>query len=133
MRRPDLKSSVLWVLVENVVTLLAAVLSTIFTAHIIGPEAFGVASIAFFVGSLAETLVNTPFAEALIQRSRLDVAVIDTAHTAMVFAGGVTFLLLCGLAPVIAWTYARPQLTALIMVQGCTCILLGLRGASVGW
>lgn len=129
MKRLDIKSSFLWILAESGVTLLAALASVLFAARIIGPQEFGLASIAVFVGALAETLVATPFAEALIQRRTLNVDVLDTAFTAMTLAGIGVFLILCVASPLIAAIYGTPELIALICVQAATCILLGLRGA----
>lgn len=128
MPRPQLKTSILWILVENFVTVISAFV-LIACAHIIGTHAFGLASIAFFVGSLAETLVATPFNDSLIQRRNLDVSVIDTAHTSMVSLGLMVSLSLVLVGLLFAWIYSEPQLFALIAVQGSTCFLLGLRGA----
>lgn len=128
MTRHQLKTSILWIVVENVVTVVSAFI-LIACARLIGTHAFGLASIAFFVGSLAETLVATPFNDSLIQRRTLDVSVIDTAHTSMVSLGLIVSFSLCLLGPVFAWIFHEPQLFALIAVQGTTCFLLGLRGA----
>jgi O-antigen/teichoic acid export membrane protein len=128
MTRNQLKTSILWIVVENVVTVISAFV-LIACARLIGTHAFGLASIAFFVGSLAETLVATPFNDSLIQRRKLDVSVIDTAHTSMVGLGLIVSLSLCLLGPVFAAMFHEPQLFALIAVQGTTCFLVGLRGA----
>jgi O-antigen/teichoic acid export membrane protein len=128
MNRHQLKTSILWIIVENSVTVLGAFV-LIACARIIGTHAFGLASIAFFVGTLAETLVATPFNDSLIQRRYLSVSVIDTAHTSMVSLGLIVSLSLVALGPVFAWIYHEPQLFALIAVQGTTCFLLGWRGA----
>ena len=128
MRKHRLKHSILWILLENAVAMLAAFI-LIASARAMGTHAFGLASIAFFVGSLAETLVATPFAESLIQRRWMSVSVIDTAHTAMVCLGLAVWLALVALGPVFAWLYKEPALSALIALQGTTCLLLGLRGA----
>lgn len=128
MTRTQLKTSILWIVVENGVTVVSAFV-LIACARLIGPHAFGLASIAFFIGSLAETLVATPFNDSLIQRRKLDVSVIDTAHTSMVSLGLIVSLSLVLLGPVFAWIFHEPQLFALIAVQGSTCFLLGLRGA----
>jgi O-antigen/teichoic acid export membrane protein len=128
MDRHQLKTSILWIVVENVVTVISAFV-LIACARLIGTHAFGLASIALFVGSLAETLVATAFNDSLIQRRTLDVSVIDTAHTSMVCVGLFVSLSLVLLGPVFAWIFHEPQLFALIAVQGTTCFLMGLRGA----
>jgi O-antigen/teichoic acid export membrane protein len=117
MKSHQFKTSIAWVITENFVTIIAAFIL------------IASASIAFFVGSLAETLVATPFAESLIQRRGLTASVIDTAHTSMTVVGLAVSATLCLLGPFFAWIYSEPKLFPLIAVQGCTCMLLGLRGA----
>jgi O-antigen/teichoic acid export membrane protein len=128
MTRLQLKTSILWIVVENLVTVISAFV-LIACARLIGTHAFGLASIAFFIGTLAETLVATPFNDSLIQRRKLDVSVIDTAHTSMMCLGIIISLSLILLGPVFAWIFGEPQLFALIAVQGTTCFWVGLRGA----
>jgi O-antigen/teichoic acid export membrane protein len=101
MKSHQFKTSIAWVITENFVTIIAAFI-LIASARVMGPHAFGLASIAFFVGSLAETLVATPFAESLIQRRGLTASVIDTAHTSMTVVGLAVSATLCLLGPFFA-------------------------------
>jgi O-antigen/teichoic acid export membrane protein len=126
--RRNIQSSVLWAGVESVVNILAALCVTLVVGRIIGPEEFGLASIAFLIGSFAELFVGTPFYEPLIQRRRLDRSLVDAAFTGMVATGAAVYLIILVSAPLFAWMYGLPELTTLLAVQGLTCLLLGVRG-----
>lgn len=124
----DLKSSFAWSAAESVTNVLAAVATTLLVARIIGPAAFGLAALAWLFGSLAEVLVTTPLVDPLIQRQRLDPPVVDTAFTMMMATGALLYLLTLAAAPLLAWLYAKPELTGLLAVQGTTCLLAAVRG-----
>ena len=70
--RRNVRSSVAWAGAEGVVNVLAALCTTLVVARIIGPTEFGLAAIAYLLGTLAEIIVFTPFVDPLIQRRRLD-------------------------------------------------------------
>lgn len=124
----DLRVSFAWAGAESFVNILAALSMTLLVGRIIGPVEFGLAAIAYLFGSLAEVVVITPFADPLIQRRRFDVAVVDAAFSAMVAVGAGVYLLILIAAPLLARLYDKPMLTALLAVQGTTCLFAGLRG-----
>lgn len=124
-----LRASFAWTGAESVVNLLAALLTALLVGRIIGPAAFGLAALAWLFVSLAEVIVATLFVDPLIQRRHLDMAVVDAAFTAMLATGVALYLLILAAAPLLAWLYGRPALTALLAVQGSTCVLRALRGA----
>jgi PST family polysaccharide transporter len=114
--------------VESFVTILAAMCTTLVVARIIGPAEFGLAAVAYLIGSLAEVIVTTPFVDPLIQRRRLDNAMINAGFTAMLAAGVGLYLIILASAPLVATLYQQPALVGLLAAQGTTCVFLGLRG-----
>jgi O-antigen/teichoic acid export membrane protein len=128
-RRQNFSSSLVWVGAESAINILAAVCMTLVVGRIIGPTEFGLAAVAYLVGSLAEVLVITPFYDPLIQRRRLDAPLLNAGFTAMVGMGVATYLVILLIAPLLAFLYDKPALTALLAVQGTTCLFTGLRGA----
>ena len=124
----NVRSSLGWAGGESVVNVLAALSTTLLVGRMIGPVEFGVAAIAYLFGSLAEAIVATPFVDPLIMRRRLDMSMVDAAFTAMVALGVGVYLLILASAPLLAGFYKTPALSALLAVQGTTCLLLGLRG-----
>jgi O-antigen/teichoic acid export membrane protein len=127
-QRQNLRSSLVWVGAESFITILAAMCTTLVVARIIGPTEFGIAAVAYLVGSLAEVIVTTPFVDPLIQRRCLDNRLINAGFTAMFAAGLVLYLLILASAPLIARLYGHPALIGLLAAQGTTCVFLGLRG-----
>lgn len=114
---------------ESFVTLVSALLVTIWVARIIEPGPFGLAAIALFIGTIAETIVLTPFAEAIVRRRNLDVGVLDTAHTATVTLSLVVAAGTAASAPLFAEIYQQPDLAPLIAVQSLATLCHGLRSA----
>jgi O-antigen/teichoic acid export membrane protein len=127
--RKTVKSSLAWAAAESLVSIIAAVCTALLVGRIIGPSEFGLAAIVYLFGSLAEVIVSTPFVDPLIQRRRLDPAMLNAGFTGMVAMGAGMYLLILAFAPVLAGLYANPALTGMLAVQGTTCLFLGVRGA----
>lgn len=64
--RQKVRSSVAWASLEGIVNILAAVCMTLVVGRIIGPTEFGIAAIAWLLGTFAEIFVTTPFVDPLI-------------------------------------------------------------------
>jgi O-antigen/teichoic acid export membrane protein len=124
----DVRSSVVWTIAETVATLLASLSMLLVVARIIGPKEFGLASIVFFVGSLAESIISLSFTEPLIQKQNLTSRMTNTAFTLMVIGSFAVYALLIISAPAIGLIYDEPMITKLIAIQGLTCLCLGVRG-----
>jgi O-antigen/teichoic acid export membrane protein len=128
LKRDHVKSFLPWVVADAAVSLASAILLALIVARMIGPVAFGVAGTAFMLGSLAEAFVALPFSEALIQRRGLDARTTNAAFAGMLGLGLLAFLAMAAAAWPMAAVFATPELAPLILVQGLTCLLLGLRG-----
>lgn len=128
MKSHHLKTILPWVAADSVISLGSAILLALVVAKLIGPVAFGIAGTTYLLGSLAETFVALPFSEALIQRRNLEARTIDAAFVGMLLSGLLAFLAMAGLAVPVARAFGAPDLVPLIVVQGSTCLLLGLRG-----
>ena len=126
--RQNVRSSVAWAGAESFVNILAALCTTLVVGRIIGPTEFGLAAVAYLLGTLAELLVATPFVDPLIQRRRLDGALVDATFTAMVAVGAGVYLLILISAPLMATLYDKPALQPCSAVQGTTCLFTGARG-----
>jgi O-antigen/teichoic acid export membrane protein len=126
--RRKFKASVVWAAFESMVHLLAALCITLVVGRIIGPAEFGLAAVAFLIGSFAEIFVSMPFYEPLIQRRRLTGRLVDAAFTAMVATGLGVYLLILVSSPLFAQTYEQPRLRYLLAVQGLACLFAGVRG-----
>src|SRR5664279_56126 len=120
--RRNIRRSVMWAGAESVINILAALCATLIVGRIIGPQEFGLAAVAFLIGSFAEIFVGTPFYEPLIQRRQLDASLVDAAFTAMVGTSAVVYMIILASAPLLAWIYDQPSLTGLLVVQGTTCL-----------
>lgn len=123
-----LRGSILWGAAEAVVALFTAIVVSLAAGRIIGPEAFGLGSLAFLIVTLAETIIAMPFSEALVRRPTWSTRLIDAAFTGTLITGLLVFVALQLLAPLFAEIYGEPELTWLIRVQALTCLLLGVRG-----
>jgi O-antigen/teichoic acid export membrane protein len=128
LKRDHVKSFLPWVIADSAISLGSAILLALYVANMIGPVAFGVAGTAFLLGSFAETFVALPFSEALIQRRDLDERTTDAAFAGMLALGVLAFAGMAAIAWPLAHAFETPELAALILVQGVTCLLLGLRG-----
>jgi O-antigen/teichoic acid export membrane protein len=124
--RRHIQSSVLWAGAESIVNILAALCATLVVGRVIGPEAFGLASIAFLVGSFAELFVSALY-EPVIQSRRLHRGLLDAAFAATLTSSAAIYLIILALAPLLANLYSQPRLTSLLAVQGMTCLFAGAR------
>ncbi|HTI83738.1 MAG TPA: oligosaccharide flippase family protein [Acetobacteraceae bacterium] len=126
--RQKVRSSVAWATLEGFVNILAAICMTLVVGRIIGPTEFGIAAIAWLVGTFAEIFVTTPFVDPLIQRRGLNKSAVNAAFTAMLAVGVLVYLILLGSAGFLARLYDKSGLVALLAVQGTTCLFAGMRG-----
>ncbi len=130
MRRARGRRSLAWAALEGVVTLLAALVSTIWAGRLIGPGDFGIASLVVLVGTLGEVLVAAMFVDPLIRRRDRDRRTLDAAFTAMIATALVVYVAMLLAAPGIARAFDAPDVTALLAVQGLTVVLLAVRGVA---
>jgi O-antigen/teichoic acid export membrane protein len=126
--RQNVRTSVAWASAEGIVNVLAALCVTLVVGRIIGPTEFGLAAVAYLLGTFAEIIVYTPFVDPLIQRPRVDRSLLDATFTAMIAVGTGIYLIILIAAPLLAGLYDEPKLAGLLIVQGTTCIFTGLRG-----
>lgn len=119
-----------WSAAEGLVTLLSSLAIALVAARLIGPHAFGVASMALFMVAIAETVVLVPFAEPLVQRRRIDPSYNDAAFTSMLVLAVVCYAALVTLSFPISVVYQLPQLPALVAASAVSCVLVACKGST---
>jgi O-antigen/teichoic acid export membrane protein len=100
-------------------------------ARLLAPEDFGLLGLAFLSISTLETLSETGFHSALVQK-KIDIKpYLDTAWTVSAIRGVILFGLLFFVAPFIAEFFGSPQATLIIRVIGVTVLLSGFKNIGV--
>ncbi|WP_129338028.1 lipopolysaccharide biosynthesis protein [Cellulomonas endophytica] len=126
----DLKShalsSVKWNFLASVASLLGRLVFTFVLARLIGPENFGIFSMATLYTTFAVVVLDQGFGLALIQRKELrptDVASVAWLNFAMGTTLAVATLVA---APAIADFFGTPELTAVLRVLSIALFLRGI-------
>lgn len=117
----------LWSALDFWVQQAASLLVFVVVGNIIGPGAVGVLTVAQLGVSLMMTLLLDGFADALIQRPRLERAHFDSAFALLAGLGLVSGLALCALGPAWAAMFGEP---ALVWIMPLLAIGLPLLGAA---
>jgi O-antigen/teichoic acid export membrane protein len=100
-------------------------------ARLLSPDDFGLFGIALLALSLVESLSQTGFDEALVQREGDVRPYLSTAWTLQVIRGLLLAIILFAAAPWIAAFFDEPTATPLLRVLGLNAVLLGLTNSGV--
>jgi O-antigen/teichoic acid export membrane protein len=104
---------------------------TIILARLLAPHDFGLLGIAILAISTLETLSQTGFQAALIQKKENIESYLDTAWTVSAIRGIILFLILFLSAPVIAKFFNSPQATLIIRIIAVSTLLSGFRNIGI--
>jgi polysaccharide transporter, PST family len=130
-RPPGLKDraakGALWASIENWSAQLVQLVIVLVLARLVGPEAYGLMAIALVVVQLSQVLIsNAGWAEALIQRQRLEPALCDTVFWILVVTGAALGALSCLVALIVGLFMAEPRLAQAMSALAAIPLLSGL-------
>jgi teichuronic acid exporter len=119
-------SGVAWTAVEKWGGRLLTLLVFAILGRLLQPEDFGLVAIVTSILALIAVFVEYGFAQALVQRAKLDAIDVDTAFWLSVGLGGVLYGAICAVSPLIAAAYDEPLMASLLPVGGLVLIFSGL-------
>lgn len=114
---------VFWNLAEQLAVKGISVIVTLLLAYFLSPEDFGLVAMMTVFISIATSLMDSGFRQALIRLPDARQVDFNTAFYANITLGFVAYLLLFFAAPLISGFYGEERLTALIRVTGLVVIL----------
>jgi O-antigen/teichoic acid export membrane protein len=117
----------LWAFSLRIISRLLGFLRTVILASLLFPEDFGLLGIAMMAINFLETVSQTGFHSALIQRKDNAELYFDTAWTVSAIRGAILFLILFFSAPALAAFFNSPQATNVVKVVAISSLLTGLR------
>lgn len=103
-------------LVAQAAGVLIHLTSTVVLARLLGPEEYGVMAMVLAVTAFAGLFRDLGLSSATIQRDKLSHDQLSTLFWINVAAGTVLTLLVAAAAPLVAWFYQRPELSAVTLV-----------------
>src|SRR5262249_35761710 len=118
-------TSVMWSALENASTTLIAFLSLVILAKLVGPQDFGVYSVALSIIEIAGIFTNMFFYEALIQSSKVEDRHFDGAFTASIVISVSMFGLVWFIFPLVASLIGDIRIITIGQVLACSLILTG--------
>jgi len=121
----------LWAFSLRIVGRLLGFVRTVILARLLVPEDFGLLGIAMLAINFLETVSQTGFHSALIQKKGNAELYFDTAWTVSAIRGTFLFIVLFVSAPALAAFFNSPQATLIIRVVAISSLLTGLRNVGV--
>lgn len=118
--------SVFWSAVERFSVQGIQFVLTIVIARILSPDDYGLVAMLSIFMALSQVLIDSGFANALIQKKDRSDTDYSTAFYFNAIGAVVVYLCLFGCAPLIARFFAEPQLTAITRVIGLTLVINSL-------
>jgi PST family polysaccharide transporter len=115
-----------WTLLRSLSSRLAGAIVFVMLARVLDPEAFGTVAIASVFVVLISLLVESGFAEALIQRKEVTRADLDTAFWLCNSLGVALSLITIASAGFISALFHQPDLAAVLRVLSLMLVLAGL-------
>ena len=113
-----------WAFVERFGQLIVQFVIAVILARLLGPKDFGVLAMIMVFFAVAQSIVNSGFGQALIQKQDADHTDESTVFWFNLFAGCVMASLLCVGAPWIAAFYDQPLLIPVTRVFSLNLIIL---------
>jgi lipopolysaccharide exporter len=121
----------LWAFSLRIIGRLLGFLRTVILARLLFPEDFGLLGIAMMAINLLETVSQTGFYPALIQKKDNAELYFDTAWTISAIRGIFLFVILFFFAPALAAFFNAPQANLVIKVVAISSLLTGLRNIGI--
>jgi lipopolysaccharide exporter len=118
-----------WVALGQGVTALSGLISSVLAARLLAPEDFGIMGVALLATATLNSLSQTGFDRALIQRKQID-GYVDVAWTAQVMRGALLAVVVLALAVPLAHFYAQPELVAIFSLMSVGLLAGGFCNAS---
>lgn len=128
--RASLLSNSFWISLSEALKTIATVASALVATRVLSKADFGLMGVVMLTASILNTLTQTGFDQALIQRKDDVSGLLDVAWTWQLLRGLALGALLVALAPGVAAFYGEPALTALIAVSALRIVALG--GVNIG-
>ncbi|WP_134742397.1 oligosaccharide flippase family protein [Nocardioides sp. 503] len=119
------RTGIMWSALNNLTLRLGTLVTGIFLARLLDPEAFGVFAIALTVQTALMTLSELGLAADLIRHGDIDRRGPTIATLSLVSSGFLTVAVLLA-APAFADFFAAPEATAVIRVMALTLLLAGV-------
>lgn len=115
-----------WVVAELAGTHATSLVTFVVLARMLEASAFGLIALASALTALAAAILDQGLGAALIQRSKLETAHIDSAFW-LNLVGGVllAIAMICLAAPISSW-FQEPQLAPIVQWMSLRCILVAL-------
>ena len=121
----------LWVTVGTIVSRVLGLISSIILARLLLPSDYGIMAIAMATIAIAESLTQTGFGSALIQKQKRPEEFLNTAWTFELVKYLFLFLILFILAPIFAHFFNEPAASAVLRVISFGLIFRGLKNIGV--
>lgn len=107
--------------------------SIVVVLRLLSPEELGLASLAWSVTTVVEGLAGLGVGRALVQAPGLEREALPAIWTFCLVVSLALFALVCAGAPLVAWAYDAPGLTALLCVAAIKPLGVGLSHTPMGW
>lgn len=124
-------TSGVWVFALNLINRAFGILRTIILARLLTPDDFGLLGLALLTTATLETLSQTGFHGAIIQRQKSTDAYLNTAWSCSAMRGIILFALLYGLSPAVAEFFKDSRVVAIIRVIGISILLSGFANTGI--
>lgn len=124
--RGKAKRGFIWNTVERIVTNGIQFILTIILARLLSPDDYGIIAMPAIFLSIAQVLIDSGFANALIRKPDLNERDLSTAFYFNVIVGVVAYLILFATSPLIASFFKTPILSQLLKVTALVVFLNSL-------
>lgn len=121
-----LRKAVPWAIVDSASTGLLGILTLSILTRVLSAEEFGAVAFAQAIVILIQLFTSLGMAEAIIQRRAINAFYIDSAFWVSTFMGIFGFLLTLSIAAYFLFASSEPLLAAIILIEGISCIFVGI-------
>lgn len=116
-------TGIIWTFLEQLFRVGIQAITTLILTWFLLPEDFGLVAMITVFFTIARTMVDSGFSQALIRKKEVNQIDYSTAFYTNLLLGFLTYGLLFASAPFIANFYNEPRLTVLVRVMGLVVII----------
>lgn len=125
--RKNITNNMLWRLAERFGAQGVTMLVSIILARLIDPSIYGTIALVTVIITILQVFLDCGLSTALIQKKEVDDVDFSSVFYFNIVFGGILYVLLFSVAPIIARFYSAPNLASVIRVFGIELIVFSLK------
>jgi len=121
--KKDIFSGIRWTTISTIFAVFIQVLQIAILTRVLDKKDFGLMSLVMVIVGFSQAFLDMGISNAIIHKQEITKKQLSSIYWLNIISGILLFLVVCGIAPLIAKYYSEPELTKLIILTSITFII----------